>query len=114
MWFGVLGEEMLYLYPDLVTTIIGKFHPDSHILIKGKEAKVTLSYIPIRHNKIVLCLYIAKSSSNGYAKHTIPDCVDCSVNKGEAIGIVLGFENEFWHEPNRMIVFAAPSSKCIR
>ena len=105
---------MLYLYPDLVTTIIGKFHPDTHILIKGKEAKVTLSYIPIHHNKIALCLFIAKSSSNGSAKHTIPGCVDWVSNKGEAIGIILGLENDFWQEPYHMIVFAAPSSKCIR
>ena len=105
---------MLYLYPDLVTAIFGKFHPDRHVLIKGKEAKVTLSYIPIQHKKVVLCLHIAKSSITGYPKNTIPNSFDYGEDAHEPIEIVLGFENDFWHESNGTVGFDAPSSKCIR
>ena len=47
---------MIYLYPDLRTAIVGKFHPERHTVIKGKEANIKVSVLSLKDDNCILTL----------------------------------------------------------
>ena len=114
MLFCYTGTEMVYLYPDLTTAIIGRFDQERHTLIKGKQANVVMTFIPTRNNKNTLCLHLLQPDETIAESHQSRKEYNLSIKEADINGVILVVQKDFWHDKRSLVSFGAPSSKCIR
>ena len=103
---------MVYLYPDLMSGIIGNFHPQRHTLIKGKDVNVNVKILPRQENEYILSLRL-ESINEDTVGEDVETC-DNYLNVPQITEIVIEVKHEFWHNQKNVFPFDAPNSKCIR
>ena len=107
---------MVFLYPDLVTAVIGNFDPITNTLIQGNAATVDLSFACNQNDEHILSLYLKHHNE----EKTIKDNQDMVaireilVTSSGLAEIFVEFETDFWQNQQDLIYFDAPTSKCIR
>ena len=113
--FLISGEDMIYLYPDLRTAIIGKFHSEKHTLIKGKEACVEISFHKDlnlnQESVIVLRLLPSQDKFTNGSK----DPSSSSITGNRVVDIIIiEIHIDIFPHGHSFIYPDAPNSKCIR
>ena len=107
---------MVFLYPDLVTAIIGDFDPIANTLIQGNAAAVDLSFSCIQNDKCILSLHLKHHNEEKTYKD-IKDVVairEILMTSSGLNEIFVEFQTGFWQNQQDLIYFDAPTSKCIR
>ena len=107
---------MVFLYPDLVTAVIGNFDPIANTLIQGNAAAVDLSFLCIQNDEYILSLHLKQYNE----EKTITDIQDIVsirqilMTSSGLAEIYVEFQPDFWKNQQDLIYFDAPTSKCIR
>ena len=107
---------MVFLYPDLVTAVIGNFDPIANTLIQGNAAAVDPSFLCIQNNEYILSLHLKQYNE----EKTITDIQDIVaireilMTSSGLNEIFVEFQTGFWQNQQDLIYFDAPTSKCIR
>ena len=106
---------MIYLYPDLKTTIVGKSHSEKHTLIKGKEAFACLSFhksLNKDHESVlVLRLESCQPKFSIGCKHPSSSSI---IENGAIDLILIEIHKDIFATNESFVRFVAPNSKCIR
>ena len=107
---------MVFLYPDLVTAVIGNFDPIANTLIQGNAAAVDLSFSSFQNDECILSLHLKHHNE----EKTITDIQDMVaireilMTSSGLAEIFVEFQTDFWQNRQDLINFDAPTSKCIR
>ena len=107
---------MVFLYPDLVTAVIGNFDPIANTLIQGNEAAVDPSVLCTQNDEYVLSLHLKHHNEETTIKD-IQDMVairEILMTSSGLAEIFVEFQTDFWQNQQDLIYFDAPTSKCIR
>ena len=107
---------MVFLYPDLVTAVIGNFDPIANTLIQGNAAAVDLSFSCIQNDEYILSLHLKHHNEEKTIKD-IQDMVairEILMTSSGLAEIFVEFQTDFWQNQQDLIYFDAPTSKCIR
>ena len=107
---------MVFLYPDLVTAVIGHFDPIADTLIQGNAAVVDLSFLCIQNDEYIVSIHL-KHHNEEKAIKDIKDMVairEILMTSSGLAEIFVEFQTDFWQNQQDLIHFDAPTSKCIR
>ena len=105
---------MVYLYPDLMTSLVGKFDPERYTLIRGKEASVIASLSRIQDDEYIMLLrlYDIQEKNDIIEKNVRPS--DNFILSPKILAIVVQIKENIWYDDAASIVYDGPTSKCIR